>query len=313
MNNFKDMGLIDSLEKIDNYLSETVLVNEGQIKLEKKYYLVIDEFDLVECNENDADFSCYNHQEFLFQVDCNKIIDEYETTLDFNLQKYGQELTETFSLCFRNLNTDLDKRMYCENIISQLSTTVFHFKKYLNTGKDDFNGEINVLQKMLLRELISLYSGFKKEIESDFGKYLNSNIEVENLRTIFGLRLDFVEKFYQELVSYSYIDTEVDLEFFNQVVKLNYSNDKKIVFSVNTLPEIYALINFIREKSPYPKMKFYALFADRFEVNNTTGKSNILTAKRISNGISSINKNETSRVVKRGSEIYNLINSIQNL
>lgn len=302
------MVFIDTIEKVSNFIISKINFQDNEVELNKKYYLLIDD-EVIEGDSENYDFEAINYETFLTQPDINFIIQKYEALLISEIEYYQQDFITIVANNFRDCNTELSQRMYYENTIFSIKNCVSRFTEKL-AGKDDFNTPLNKLQRITINIINDAHTGIIRMLNDEYDKYINPTIKVDNLRTIFGLDLQFITKLYTEFKAYDLFDNHITESQFLQILNVNYKGDFKIELKLNSLPDFYFLIQFLKEKFCSKPMTFYTLISQRFLVN-TNGKDKVsFNPKKISNGISDLNKDVASRVVKKGSEIISLVNTL---
>lgn len=302
------MVFIDTIEKVSNFIISKINFQDNEVELNKKYYLLIDD-EVIEGDSENYDFEAINYETFLNQPDINFIIQKYEALLISEIEYYQQDFITIVANNFRDCNTELSQRMYYENTIFSIKNCVSRFTEKL-AGKDDFNTPLNKLQRITINIINDAHTGIIRMLNDEYNKYINPTIKVDNLRTIFGLDLQFITKLYTEFKAYDLFDNHITESKFLQILNINYQGDFKIELKLNSLPDFYFLIQFLKEKFCSKPMTFYTLISQRFLVN-TNGKDKVsFNPKKISNGISDLNKDVASRVVKKGSEIISLVNTL---
>lgn len=303
------MIFLDSIEKINNFIISKINFQDNEIKLNKKYYLLIDD-ETIEGNPENFDFEVINFEEFLSQLDIEFIINRYEILLVSEIEHYQLDFISAFSNYFKSYNTELSQKIYYENTILALKNSISRFSQSLN-DKRDLDYPLNSIQKITTNEFSEAHLGIIRILENEFGKHINPEINIESRKTIFGLEDKFVEKFYNELIAYELFNEPVSKNLFFKILNNNYANDNKITLRLKSLPEFYYLVSFLAEKYAAKSMVFYQQISDRFLVS-TNAKSNIsFDAKKIADGISNLNQSVASRVVKKSSEIINIVNNLK--
>ncbi|MGU3374439.1 hypothetical protein [Chryseobacterium sp. M5A1_1a] len=301
------MIYIDTPEKVNNFIISKINFQDNEIELKEKYYLLINDVESIEGDSEHYDYPAINYEQFLSQPDINFIIQKYKTLLVSEIEYYQQDFVTTVANNFRAYNTELSQKMYYENTILSIKNCISRFTEKL-AGKDDFNTPLNKLQRITINAINDAHTGIIRMLNDEYGKYINPTVKIDNLRTIFDLNLQFVTKLYTEFKAHGLFANNITESKFLEILNTNYKGDTKIELKLNSLPDFYYLIRFLKEKVSSKPMIFYDLISQRFLVT-TNGKDKVsFNSKKISNGISDLNKDVASRVVKRGSEITGLVN-----
>ncbi|MBP2616965.1 hypothetical protein [Chryseobacterium jejuense] len=300
------MIFINTLEKVNNFIISKINFQDNEVELNKKYYLLIDD-EAIEGDSEHYDFSAINYDQFISQYDIDYIIQKYKALLVSEIEFYQCDFIKTVANHFRDYNTELSQKIYYENTILSLENCISRFSEQLN-DKEDFSIPLNNIQRITINIINDAHTGIINMLKNEYGKHITSVVKVDNLRTIFGLNLAFVEKLYNEFKSYDLFNKHISQNDFFEILKINYAGETKIELKLNSLPDFYYLIRFLKEKFSSKPMIFYDLISQRFLVT-TNGKDKVsFNSKKISNGISDLNKDVASRVVKKGSEITALVN-----
>ncbi|SHE61060.1 hypothetical protein [Chryseobacterium vrystaatense] len=303
------MVFIDTLEKVNNFIISKINFQDNEVELNKKYYLLIDD-EVIEGDSEHYDFLAINYDQFISQPDIDYIMQKYEALLVSEIDYYQQDFITTVANNFRDCNTELSQKMYYENTILSLKNCIVRFTEKL-TGDDDFNIPYNKIQRITINIINDAHSGIINMLKNEYGKHITSVVKIDNLRTIFGLNLAFVEKLYNELKSYDLFNKHISQNDFFKILNIDYTGETKIELKLNSLPDFYYLVRFFKDNFSSKHMLFYKQISTRFLVS-TTEKSNIsFNSKKISDGISNLNKDVASRVVKRGSEIIAFLHSLE--
>ncbi|WP_419495150.1 hypothetical protein [Chryseobacterium bernardetii] len=303
------MVFIDTIEKVSNFIISKINFQDNEVELNKKYYLLIDD-EFIEGDSENYDFEAINYETFLTQPDINFIIQKYEALLISEIEYYQQDFITTVANNFRDCNTELSQKMYYENTILSLKNCIVRFTEKL-TGDDDFNIPLNKIQGITINIINDAHSGIIRMLNDEYGKYINPVVKIDNFKTIFGLNLPFVEKLYNEFKSYDLFNKNISQNDFFEILNIDYAGETKIELKLNSLPDFYYLVRFFKDNFSSKHMLFYKQISNRFLVS-TTEKNNIsFNSKKISDGISNLNKDVASRVVKKGSEIIAFLHSLE--
>lgn len=303
------MVFIDTLEKVNNFIISKINLQDNEVELNKKYYLLIDD-EAIEGNSEHYDFLAINYDQFISQPDIDYIMQKYEALLVSEIEYYQQDFITTVANNFRDCNTELSQKMYYENTILSLKNCIVRFTEKL-TGDDDFNIPLNKIQIITINIINDAHSGIISMLNDEYGKYINPVVKIDNLRTIFGLDLNFITKLYAEFKAYDLFDNHITENKFLEILNTTYNGEPKIELKLNSLPDFFYLIRFLKDKFSSQHMAFYNQISQRFLVT-TNGKDKIsFNAKKISNGISNLNTDTPSRVIKNGSEIISFVNNLK--
>lgn len=299
---------VDTIDKIDNFIISKINFQDNEIELNRKYYLLIND-EVIQGDSGNYDFEAVNYEEFLSQPDINFITHKYEILLVSEIEHYQQDFITTFANNFRNCNTKLSQKIYYENTILSLKSSISLFSELLYN--ENTIHHLNNIQKITVNEFSDGNTGIIRMINNEFGKYISPEIDIESRKTIFGLEDVFVERLYNEFVVYELFNKPISKDLFFKILNINYEDNIKICLKLKSLPEFYYLIKFLAEKYSGKSMIFYKQISDRFLIS-TNVKSNIsFDAKKIANGISDLTQNVASRVIKNSSEIINIVNNLK--
>lgn len=303
------MIFLDSIEKINDFIISKISFQDNEIELKKKYYLLIDD-RVIEGDSENSDFEAINYDEFLSQLDIDFIIHKYEILLVSEIENYQLDFISIFGNEFKSCKTELSQKIYYVNTITSLKSSISRFSQSLKNEKG-FDYTLNNIQIITVDEISGAHSGIIRMLENEFGKHINPEVNIESSKTIFGLDFLFVEKLYNMLKVYKIFKEPISKNTFIKILSIEYKEDDKIELSFNALKEFYYLTRFLAEKYDNKSMSFYQQISDRFLVS-TNIKINIsFNAKKIADGISDLNQNVASRVVKNGSEIINVVNNLK--
>ncbi|MDW9381128.1 hypothetical protein [Chryseobacterium sp. JV558] len=300
------MIFIDTPEKVNNFIISKINFQDNEIELKEKYYLIINDVESIEGDSEHCDYPGINFEQFLSQPDINFIIQKYETLLVSEIEYYQQDFITTIAYNFSAYNTELSQKMYYENTIFSLKNCISRFTEKL-AGKDDFNTPLNKIQRITINIINNAHTGIIHMLNDEYDKYINPTIKVDNLRTIFGLDLQFITKLYTELKAYELLSTSITNDSFFEILNINYNGEDKIIVRLNNLNEFYYLVRYLKEKFSSKHMDFYQQISDRFLIDTNEKTKIHLKPKKISGGISDLNKQVTNREVSKSSEIRNVV------
>ncbi|MFL9835829.1 hypothetical protein [Chryseobacterium terrae] len=301
------MIFIDTIENINNFIISKINFQDNDIQLTKNYYLLVDDVAFNGDFEN-QDFEAINFDEFLSQPNIDFIIHKYETLLVSEIEYYQQDFITTFANHFRNCNTELSQKMLYEGVVISLSNCISRFSEFLNNEADFIT--LNKIQRITLTSFNEAHSGIAKMIGDEFEKYINPKIDLESQKTIFGLDLSFVEKLYNELKNYELFNKNISKNEFFKILNIDYKGENKIELKLNRLPDFYYFVKFLKDKYSSSHMAFYEHISKRFLVSTIEKDDISFKSKKISDGISYLNTDTPSRVVKNGSEIISFVKTL---
>ncbi|HCA08102.1 hypothetical protein [Chryseobacterium sp.] len=300
------MIFIDTIENINNFIISKINFQDNGIKLNEKYYLLINDVESIEGDSEHYDYPAINYEQFLSQPSIDEIIQKYETLLVSEIEYYQQDFIITVANNFRAYNTELSQKMYYENTILSLKNCISRFTEKL-AGKDDFNIPLNKIQRITINIINDAHTEIIRMLNDEYDKYINPTIKVDNLRTIFGLDLQFITKLHTELKAYELLSTSISNDSFFEILNINYSGEDKIILKLTNLNEFYYLARYLKEKFSSKHMTFYQQISERFLVDTNEKTKIHLTPRKISGGISDLKNLVTSREVSKGSEIRNVV------